>query len=391
MEQIIKNGTSSPIASNVLILASLYEPAHLGGGPIQTLKALVEAAPERFKIKVICKNHDLGSTAPLVNKPNTWLPLNKIQVNYTEGGLGNLISAFKSARNPDILYLNSLFNSYFSILPMMLWRIGFWQGTSVLVAPRGELDPGALALKARKKRIFLKIFKLLRFPQAFIWHASSEMEAKYIRDSLGENLRIVIRENETSLPLLATEREPRKQGPLRLIFASRLAEKKGLHTLLTSLQAIKEPIQLDIVGAFEDQEYEKKCRDLATSLPGNIKLTFHGGVRRENLLEKFHEADLFTFPTAAENFGHAIAESLSQSCPVMCSTNTPWSKILNEGGGIVVRSTNPEHWAEALHTFLRKGTTHWEGSSHRAAVSFNKWRNAPKGQHVFELAEYSHL
>lgn len=369
----------------MLIATSYYEPAHLGGGPIQTLKALVHAAPECFKIEVICTNHDFGVTEPLVDQPNIWLPLGKIRVKYVEGGVRNLITSFRASRDIDILYLNSLFNSHFSILPMLLWRTGLWQGTTVLVAPRGELDPGALAFKARKKRIFLTLFKLLRFPMAFTWHASSEIEANHIRKALDEKVKVVIRENETSLPPYATERRTRKLGPLRLIFASRLHEKKGLHTLLEALQGIDQEVELDIIGAFEDPDYETKCRQLIGKLSGNITTMFHGSLPREAVLEGFYKADLFVFPTAGENFGHVIAEALSQSCPVMCSPNTPWSDTLNNGGGIVVNNADSKYWNEALESFLSGGEGLWEKSARETKSSFDQWKNEAKGAHVFEL------
>lgn len=376
---------TATVPLRVLIATSYYEPAHLGGGPIQTLKALIQAAPERFEIQVICLNRDFGETRPLVDQPNSWISRGKIKVQYVDLGFRNLFLAFKSARDVDILYLNSLFSSRFSIFPMLLWRLGFRTSATVLVAPRGELDPGALALKTGKKRIFLRLFKFLRFPQNFIWHASSQIEANNIRASLGQNVKVVIRENETSLPSQAASRTSRDPGPLRLIFASRLHEKKGLHILLNALQRINETIELTVVGAFEDTSYERKCYQLVKQLPDHVRVTFRGPLPRESVLKEFKKADLFAFPTAAENFGHVIAEALSQSCPVMCSPTTPWSKILKDGGGIVVNNTKSEDWKNALEIFLEGGEENWEDSALRAERSFNSWQKEVKGDHVFDL------
>jgi len=38
-------------------------------------------------------------------------------------------------------------------------------------------------------------------------------------------------------------------------------------------------------------------------------------------------------PTFAENYGHAIAESLSMGTPVLISDNTPWRKLGEKGLG----------------------------------------------------------
>jgi glycosyltransferase involved in cell wall biosynthesis len=44
--------------------------------------------------------------------------------------------------------------------------------------------------------------------------------------------------------------------------------------------------------------------------------------------EVFSRYDAFVLPTLGENVGHVIAESLSASCPVICSDETPWTDLL---------------------------------------------------------------
>src|SRR5699024_4871841 len=117
------------------------------------------------------------------------------------------------------IYLNSLFSPRYSLLPMLLKRLGFWKKGTLLIAPRGELDPGALALKARKKRAFLIAFKLLRFHKTALWHASTPLEEAQIKNQFGE-VTTLVRENETSLPQQAFIRPPREAGPARLLFVS---------------------------------------------------------------------------------------------------------------------------------------------------------------------------
>lgn len=51
----------------VVIPTDFYVPAFLGGGPIQTLKALIEESPAHFDTRVICANHDLGESEPLLS------------------------------------------------------------------------------------------------------------------------------------------------------------------------------------------------------------------------------------------------------------------------------------------------------------------------------------
>lgn len=369
----------------VLIPTDFYVPAFLGGGPIQTLKALIEESPPQYDTWVVCTNHDLGESAPLVEQPNEWLPVDRANVRYVQGGLRSLLGAFRAAADVDVIYLNSLFSPRYSLLPLILRSLGRWRGADVLIAPRGELYPGALAQKPRKKRVFLRVFRALGLHVRTMWHASTEDEARQIRSLFGEQTRVLVRENETSLPRKARTRAPRSAGPLRAVFASRLHPKKGLHILLAALAEVTEPVQLQVVGAFADGEYEEHCRSLARDLPAHVSVDFAGAAARDVVLERMHDADLMTFPTTGENFGHVIAEALSESCPVMCSDHTPWSAALSSGGGGVVSPNTPEAWAAAIDEFSAAGADAWEAAAVRAGESYRTWRNEPKGRHIFEL------
>src|SRR5699024_5428583 len=168
----------------------------------------------------------------------------------------------------------------------------------------------------------------------------------------------------------AFNRPPREEGPARLLFVSRLDEKKGLHILLESLENISQPVELKIVGAFENAEYESRCRSHIEQLGDNISIEFSGPLQRDEVLQSMRSADLFVFPTAGENFGHVIAEALSQSCPVMCSANTPWTNRLNDGGGFVVGQNTTASWMSALNNFLKLEADSWGVASSRTGESY---------------------
>lgn len=371
----------------VVIPTGYYLPAYLGGGPIQTLKALIEESPEGFDTRVICANHDLGESDPLVDRPNEWHPVGRAEVRYVGGGWKDLLAAFRSTSDADLIYLNSLFDPSYSILPLLLRTGRWWKSAYVLIAPRGELYPGALAQKATKKRIFLKAFRTLGLTNRVTWHASTKDEAVQIREHFGDNQRIVIRENETPLPREATQRGARPDGPLRVFFASRLHPKKGLDILMEALAGVTQPVEVQIVGAFADEEYERRIMDLVGQLPSNVTVHFSGGLPREEVLAKAREADLMAFPTTGENFGHVIAEALSEACPVMCSEHTPWVETLRGGGGAVITPNTPEAWTEALEEYAQRGPEAWSEAIDDAARAYGAWRNEPKGQHVFEMVE----
>lgn len=371
-----------------LVLTQYFEPAFRGGGPIQTIGALVRARPAWASVFVICSNSDLGESAPLVEFPDQWLHRDGFDVWYARSTLGGAVRAMVRSRRvePRFIYVNSLFSPVYSIIPQLLHGCGLWGRAGLILAPRGELNRGALAIKAPKKRAFLALYRMLGGHRRVLWHASTELEAQDIRRVFGESVEIVVRENEANLPLRARRRASRPPGEFRLVYASRVVPKKGLLVALQALTEVQDPISFDVIGAFEDEPYRAACQPILEKMPPNVLLKFHGALPRTEVLEALHGADAMVFPTAGENFGHVIAEALSESCPVLCSDATPWTERLAGGAGDVVSPNTPAAWVTAIREFIASGSAGWEQRSDRAADAFDEWRDENKGAHILELA-----
>lgn len=376
------------MSDSVLLFARYFEPAFRGGGPIQTLIAMLRAKPAAINAAVICSNQDLGDTSPVVAEPDVWQKREMSQVLYCRKSLRSFVNALRSSRklSPRIVYVNSFFDATFSLLPQLAARFGLWRGAVVVLAPRGELYDGALKLKATKKKGLIAVYRVFGLHRRVIWHASTEEEADSIRAVFGPRLRVEIRENETTLPLAAVARPERRPGPLRLVFAGRAAAKKGLLTLLEGLSLCTSRVDLEIVGAFEDPQYEAACRSVMARIPANVVVSMTGAMPREALIERLRMADAMALPTRGENFGHVIAEALSVGCPVMCSSETPWTERLAEGGGVVVSPNVPTEWARQIAILAGEDLSQWEARAKSAARVYLEWRTENKGDHIFERA-----
>ena len=105
------------------VFAPLYAPARLGGGPIRTLKALIDQQPEDFRSLVFTADQDLdrGKRLPV--------PANAV-VGTRVGGMYYVSadSPLALARGyavvrryrPDVLYVNGFFNPKFSTAVQLL-------------------------------------------------------------------------------------------------------------------------------------------------------------------------------------------------------------------------------------------------------------------------------
>lgn len=115
--------------ARVAIFAPLYPPAFLGGGPVRSLHALATSALSRASVLVITSDRDLGQAQKLDVNSNVWSKREGVDVLYIS--TDSVASLFKSwasvrKRKPTVIYLNSFFDPLFSIMPQLLYRIGWW-------------------------------------------------------------------------------------------------------------------------------------------------------------------------------------------------------------------------------------------------------------------------
>jgi glycosyltransferase involved in cell wall biosynthesis len=372
----------------VAVFAGAFPPALLAGGPIRTLDALVHQGKEHHELMVVTSDRDLGQSVRLPVASNEWTERDGADVMYlSTNSLPRIARGMWAIRRrkAGVLYLNSFFHPVFSILPLLLARFGFWGSATRLLAPRGEFGEGALRRRAPKKRLYIGLFRLLRLHKGLIWHASSEDEARDIRRIWGPNAVVMVREDETLLPELAIDPvRPAAGSPLRLLFLARIVEHKGLDIALKALADLNEPIEIRIYGPEEDRPYGELCRRLASDLPNNIVASFFGPAEPDQLPDIFAATDILILPTAGENFGHVIAEALAHSCAVMTSASTPWTGVLNSGGGIVVPHRDVEAWALAFEQAAGIDPDSRFRARLAAQRAYDQWKSEEKAPHIFD-------
>ncbi len=374
----------------VLIFAPFYPPAYLGGGPIRTISAIAQGAPACYEPIVLTSDTDLGRRNPLPVPSNVWTEHEGVRTLYfSTTRLISLAKALNSVRKsqPKILYLSSFFNVKFSIVPQILSLAGYFGRPVVVIAPRGEFGLGALAIKPTRKARFTKAYRRLRLDRHIVWHASSPREADDIHRALGCGATVLIRENDSLLPLHSIPPKMHSPGDayLRAVFVGRISVVKGLLDLITSLANVEVPFLFDIYGPEEDAAYTARCREAALDLPSHIKVNFCGAIDHAVVRHTLAEYDVMLFPTRGENFGHVIAEALSVSCPVVCADVTPWTDVLNAGGGRVVRENSERAWAQVIQSYARMTPSARLDARVRAGLAFNRWRELSQEQHIFEI------
>ena len=376
------------VTPRITVFTSSYPPAFLAGGPARSLHALVEALAPEFRFFVVTSATDgRSATDPMVSvEPSRWSTFGRAMVWYE---FRHRMSARRAARllresQPQVIYINSLFDYQFGILPLLVARTLF-RRVPIVLAPRGELSAGALALKRQKKRAFIATFQLLRLQDSVTWHASTDQEKADIERVFGLNVKVHVaidlRMGLSGDGFEPSQRQRESDDPQRgsLVFLSRIVPKKNVATLIQAMRLVRGSARLFIAGPIEDARYWNQCLGLINDLPDPGLVKYVGTIRADEVVSFFNRFDLFVFPTLGENFGHVVLESLAAGTPVIVGDDTPWHQIETSGAGWVCDPTNAEAIAERIEHFLSLGVTAQERMRIAARDLAQKVLNDPSG------------
>jgi glycosyltransferase involved in cell wall biosynthesis len=340
----------------VLVLADTYLPGYLAGGPVKSLSRLVEELGEEMQWAVLTRDRDLGATQPYPSvTPDCWVKVGKADVCYLSPSALRLDKWFRMIRGTphDVLYLNSYLSPAFSILPLIGRKLGWLPSKSVVLAPRGEFSPGALALKARKKSAAIMLGRALGVHSGLTWHASTAEEAADIKRVCPANPTSVwVARNLTGDVGSVLQVEPTHNPPsskaLRVVFAARIAKKKNLDFALRVISQTTLPLHFTIIGPVQDAAHFAECQRQIDRLPENVTVDVKGAMPPQELQYELRTHDVFFLPSRGENFGHAFVEAWHAGLPVLTSDQTPWKDLRNRDLGWDLPLGSEDSFGEAL-------------------------------------------
>ena len=160
-----------------------------------------------------------------------------------------------------------------------------------------------------------------------------------------------------------------KDEVTRLIFAGKIAEKKGVMSLLRSLSIVgelageeipRDSLKLSLAGSTGNEEEYKAIQELAKDCP--YEVTFLGRLSQAELAACYNESDIFVLPSFFEGIPLVAIEALSCGDRVVM-TDLPgvreWLGSVAEGADVIyvplpeMRNTD-EPVEEALPDFERR-------------------------------------
>jgi glycosyltransferase involved in cell wall biosynthesis len=157
------------------------------------------------------------------------------------------------------------------------------------------------------------------------------MEAEWRMPSV----RTAVVSNGVEIPTTGKSFRASSGEQLSLLYLGVISPVKGLDVLLHAMALLDRGIKLDVYGhvplAYED--YGKAMSRLVDDLALRERVIFHGFVENELKTNAFLNADICVVPSHSENFSNVVAEALAYGVPVIASTGTPWSGVVEHGCG----------------------------------------------------------
>lgn len=117
-------------------------------------------------------------------------------------------------------------------------------------------------------------------------------------------------------------RKNRKQESenIRLIFAGKISEKKGVKSLLRAMQYLpnaKQKVELGLAGGYGNEEEYREIRTLAEACPCRVK--FFGRLNQKELAEEMNQSDIFVLPSFYEGLPLVVIEAMACGLKVVCT------------------------------------------------------------------------
>lgn len=364
----------------VLIVCPHYLPGFRAGGPIRSVANMTERLSDEFEFWILTGDRDFQSKAAYLDiRYGEWQTVDRARVRYlapAEWGLKSLAAAILESR-PDLVHLQSFFHPLATLRPLWLRRWRRIDDVPFLLAPRGEFSPGALRIRTFKKRAFIAVALRFGLLSGIGWSASSQEEKNDILTALGHRVdpkKIwVAGELPSKLVDQPPPRPPKAAGELDAVFVSRISRKKNLDIALRILASVRGNVRFRVIGPHEDADYLAECRAIAQALPENVSATFEGDISHEEVAKVFSQSQLFMFPTAGENYGHAILEALSAGCPVLTSDRTPWRGLESKLAGWDLSLDSEQRFVEVVQNVIQWDDAEfrrWSEGARAAALAY---------------------
>ncbi|MCJ0742429.1 XrtY-associated glycosyltransferase XYAG1 [Pedobacter montanisoli] len=339
----------------IIQICAAYKPAYIYGGPTMSVSKLSEELTRSKQDVTVLATTANGKTEldvavgteTLVDDVRVYYfkRWTKDHTHFSPSLLGYLHKILKQAKKDNtkiIVHIHAWWNLV-SILSCWLAKM---HKVPVILSPRGMLNHYTTSNKNSlpKKLIHSGIGKKL-LNYTYI-HATSFKEQTDIKETCTTKSINVI-PNFVKLSHLALKEAPPYSHSFRLLFLSRIEQKKGLEILFESLSKLDFNWELSIAGSGEEQ-YLEMLKKYAQDLNIAHHIKWIGYVNGDKKFEIMANHDLLVLTSFNENFANVIIEALSVGTPVLVSKEVGLADYILQNNMGWVCKHHPNEIAQGL-------------------------------------------
>ena len=164
--------------------------------------------------------------------------------------------------------------------------------------------------------------------------------------------------------------DQRKDGKLKLLYAGRITQRKGIHYLLEAMKELTDIATLDIIGFIHGSGKGLKNFEKYYNL--------YPPLSQQDLYQKYEEYDALILPSLFEGFGLVIVEAMAKGLPVITTRNTIGRDIIKNGNnGYLVNIREADGIVKAVSDLYKKSKEerHQMKFNARKTVEDLSWSN----------------
>ena len=369
------------LSKKILIFIDWYKPGYKAGGPIRSVSNMVDALKDSFQFYIVTRNTDYLETTPYSNiNTNQWNSIDNAQVFYLskENTKRNTIHALIDEVQPDIIYCNSFYSPYFSLIPIYYAKK---KNIKTILAVRGMLSKGSLGVKKTKKKVFTQFIKWVGLFSNITFHATTNDEKEDIKTVFGEKVNSLVANNLPEIKHRTFHMKAKTENTLRLVSIARISPEKNTLYAINVLKNCQQNIILDIYGPIYNQEYWNECLKAINEMPANITINYKGALPHKEIDTTLQQYHALLLPSTGENFGHIIIEAMSNACVPIISDKTPWQNLATKNVGFDINLSNPEQFTKEIDQLALMNQTTFNNMSENA---FNYAQQVTNNQSLTE-------
>ncbi|TKC60954.1 glycosyltransferase [Pedobacter hiemivivus] len=334
---------------NILQINASYKPAYIYGGPTMSVSKLSEQLVKNGCGLEVFSTTANGPTELQVVKGRSQniegvsvRYFKRITKDHSHFSPHLLITLWKEVRNFDLVHIHAWWN----LVSMLSCCIALLRNVPVILSPRGTLSDYSFANKhVSIKKLFHIILGKFLLNRCHL-HTTSEREEEAI-EQLIKPKSISTIYNAVSLPLYIPAPDHGNET-VKLLFLSRIDQKKGLELLFGALADLSFSYQLTIAGTGEETYIaELKALTRQYQIHNHINWVGFKGSDKFDLIAQHH---LLVLPSYDENFGNVVIESLCVGTAVLISGAVGLAKYVAKNNLGWICDTNIGSIKDCLHT-----------------------------------------